>query len=175
MLIRLHTAMTLDGFSANADGWPVLAGMPDFVPGVSYGHDEFIQQCEAVMVGRTTFDSGLAAPHWPWPGKRMFVLTTRPVTAPDGVDVVACASAADALDRVRNSGMTGDVHLLGGPSTIAAMYRIGAIDTLEIIILPVLQGTGTPLFPFADTADRLELIERCGYPDGTTKLRFTRA
>ena len=173
MLIRLHTSMSLDGFSTGANGWPAVTNMPDFVPGVSYGHEPFFDKCDAVLMGRNTYEPGVDAANWPWPGKRVHVLTSRPLTVRDGTDVVACDGPEDALARLRNSGLTGDVHLLGGPSTIRAMYQIGAIDRLEILVLPLLLGTGTPLFPFGDTADRLHLDERTGYPDGTTKLCFT--
>jgi dihydrofolate reductase len=173
MRIRLHTSMSLDGFSAGVDGWPALAKMPDFVPGQSYGHAAFFAQCDAVLVGRSTFEPALGAPNWPWPGKRIYVLTSRPLTAPEGVDVVACDGPTTALVRLKESGLTGDVHLLGGPSAIRAMYEIGAIDRLEILVLPLLFGTGTPLFPLSTESDRLHLDEQCTYPDGAIKLCYT--
>ena len=174
MLIRLHHSMSLDGFSADASGRPVLLNMPTFYPGVSYGHPEFFAQCDAVVVGRTTFDPALGALRWPWPGKRIYVLTSRPVPAtPAGTDVEICpGGAAEVVDRLRASGSTGDVHLLGGPGTIRQFHELGVIDRLEILVLPLLLGTGMPLFPLGRTEDRLELVEHVGYPDGTVKLCY---
>jgi len=40
-------------------------------------------------------------------------------------------------------GSDGDVHLVGGPRTIRAFYELGALDRLEIVILPILLGSGS--------------------------------
>lgn len=173
MLIRLHHSVSLDGFSTDSRGWPPLLRMPDFEPGVSYGHPEFIAQCDAVVVGRTTFEPALGSPRWPWPGKRVYVLASGPVTAPAGTDVEACPGGpTQVMERLRASGVTGDVHLLGGPGTIRAFYELGLIDRLEILVLPLLLGTGMPLFPLGGNEDRLELVEHVAYPDGTVKLCY---
>ena len=77
MLIRLHHSISLDGISADSSGWPVLSRMPDFKPGVSYGHPEFFAQCDAVVVGRTTFELAPDNQRWPWPGKRRILFRAR--------------------------------------------------------------------------------------------------
>jgi dihydrofolate reductase len=173
MLIRLHHSMSLDGFSADTSGKPVILNM-GVDPAASYGHPEFFARCAAVVVGRTTFDPALGAPRWPWPGKRVYVLTSRPVPAtPAGTDVEVCPGGpAEVVERLRASGSTGDVHLLGGPGTLRQFYEAGVIDRLEILVLPFLLGTGTPLFPLGCKEDRLELVEHVAYPDGTVKLCY---
>lgn len=173
MLFRVHTSMSLDGFSAGPDGWPVIAHMPDFEHGVSYGYDEITRTCSAVVVGRTTFDSAVSSPEWPWPGKRVYVLTSGQVTAPEGTDVVACHSPEEVVKSARDSDLPGDVQVLGGPSAIRAMCGTGAVDRLEIIVLPVLRGSGTPLVPFGISERRLRLDERYEYADGTVKLCYS--
>lgn len=169
MAIRVHTSMSLDGFSSDAEGRPALLSMPGFVPHVSYGHAEFYAQCDAVVVGRTTFEPALGAPSWPWPGKKVFVLTSRPL--PSRADVVAADSAEAILEQAR--GLTGDVQLLGGPSMIRAFHAIDAIDRLEIVVVPVLLGTGTPLFPLGPGLNRLTLDRQDRYDDGTVKLCYS--
>lgn len=143
-------------------------------PAASYGHPEFFAQCDAVVVGRTTFEPALGAPNWPWPGKRVYVLTGRPMPeTPAGTDVETCSGGpAEVVERLRASGLTGDVHLLGGPGTLRQFYELGLIDRLEILLLPLLLGTGTPLFPLGRKEDRLDLAEHVAYPDGTVKLCY---
>lgn len=168
MAIRVHTSMTLDGFSADAAGWPVLLKMPDFVPGVSYGHEEFFAQCTAVIMGRHTYEPALGAPSWPWPGKKVFVLTSGSVDVPADQDVTVCADVAEVLAALPG----GDAQLLGGPGAIAAFHRAGAIDRFEIVLLPLLLGKGKPLFPLGDDTQPLAFDEQVGYPDGTVKLCY---
>jgi dihydrofolate reductase len=39
----------------------------------------------------------------------------------------------------------GDVHLLGGPRTIATLMDLGGVDRLDVLIVPALFGEGLPL------------------------------
>lgn len=169
MAIRVHTSMSLDGFSADREGRPAVLSMPGFVPGESYGHAEFFAQCDAVVMGRTTFAPALGTPRWPWPGKKVFVLTSRPL--PPHADVTIAGSPEAILDQTR--GLAGDVQLLGGPSTIRAFHAIGALDRLEIVVVPVLLGAGLPLFPLSADQHRLTLEEQDRYEDGTVKLCYS--
>jgi len=65
MLIRARMGVSADGFVSTADGVPALAVMPGFVPGVSHGFPEFIEGCDAVVMGRNTFVPALGAPTSP--------------------------------------------------------------------------------------------------------------
>ena len=60
MLIRSRMGVSADGYVSTDDGVPTLAVMPGFEPGVSHGFPEFIQGCDAVVMGRNTFP--LSAP-----------------------------------------------------------------------------------------------------------------
>jgi hypothetical protein len=62
MLIRTRTGVTVDCFVAGPDAAPVLAWMPQFQPGISYGYEEFSSSCDAVVMGRATSQPGLGAP-----------------------------------------------------------------------------------------------------------------
>src|SRR6266568_9670223 len=114
MLIRSRMAMSADGFIATEAGVPAQVLMPDFQPGVSHGFPEFIQGCDAVVMGRNTFVPALGSPQWPWPGLQVFVLTSRPLPAgvPDDVVVVRDGPAA-MVERLRSRGSDGDIHLVG--------------------------------------------------------------
>lgn len=79
MLIRSRMGVSADGFVATADGVPAFLVMPDFVPGHSHGYTAFIERCDAVLMGRSTFLPALGAPTWPWAGLEVFVLTSRPL------------------------------------------------------------------------------------------------
>jgi hypothetical protein len=68
MLIRSRMGVSLDGFVATPDGYPALLAMPGFEPARSHGYPEFINDCDAVVMGRSTFLPALGAPSWPWAG-----------------------------------------------------------------------------------------------------------
>ena len=174
MLIRSRMGVSADGFVATPDGLPALLAMPDFVPGVSHGHPEFIEGSNAAVMGRTTFLPALGAPSWPWPGKQVYVLTSRPLPPDTPADVVVARHGPAALvGQLRSRGSGGDVHLVGGPRTIRAFAALGALDRLHLLVLPILLGDGIPLSP--RQAPRLPLwLLSAGrtFPDGTAELTY---
>jgi dihydrofolate reductase len=118
--------------------------------------------------------AGLAAESWPWPGKQLFVLTSRPVPADIPTDVVVADNRhAGLLGRLRAAGLTRDAFLLGGRSTLDAFLELGAIDRLELLEFPVLLGDGIPFSLYGSTQRPLELEEHHAFPDGTIRHVYT--
>jgi dihydrofolate reductase len=193
MLIRTHVGVSLDGFVATPDGLPAWDAIPTFGPG-SHGYDEVTAQCDAVVMGRTSFDQGFQdwLTNWPWPDKPVYVLTSRPLPAnASSVGVIASQGGpAGLLEQLRAAGLERDVQLLGGPRTIQAFLELGAIDRLGMVILPVLLGKGIPLFsiesatfsgdawaahasPSAAAPRSLLALERHrAFPDGAVELVY---
>jgi hypothetical protein len=86
MQIRARMSMSADGYVTTPDGWPAQLADPAFVSGESHGIREFLEGCEAALMGRTTFEPALANPRWPWPNLNVFVLAShRPAGTPDEV------------------------------------------------------------------------------------------
>jgi dihydrofolate reductase len=155
VLFRTHVGISLDGFMTTPDGLPAWDAMPTFGPG-SYGHAEFAAECDAVVMGRTDFDQGFEhwLPDWPFPGKTVYVLTSRPLPANVAdAGVVAATDGLTALvEHLRAAGLAGDVQLHGGARTIQSFLAAGALDRLGIVVLPVLLGSGIPLFAIEPVA-----------------------
>lgn len=153
MLIRTHVGVSLDDFLATPDGLPAWDAVPTFGPG-SHGVAEVTEQCDAVVMGRTSFDQGFRdwLPNWPWPGKQIYVLTSRPLpeNVPAGV-IAANGGPAGLVEQLRAMGLPRDVQVLGGSRTIQAFLEVGAIDRLGMVVLPVLLGKGIPLFAIETT------------------------
>jgi dihydrofolate reductase len=161
---------------AAPDGRPVMFAMPGFVGAASYGHTEFFEQCDAVVMGRTAFEPTLESPSWPWPGKGVFVLTSRPLpTTTPGDVVVSQGGPAGLVDQLRSAGLDGDVQLLGGPQTVHAFLELGAVDRLEIIVLPVLLGTGLPFSGPGAGPIHMRLQGQQAFPEGAVELDYLSA
>jgi dihydrofolate reductase len=176
MLIRTRLGLSVDGFIATPDGLPAFLAMPDFAPHSSYGWSEFNQQIDAVVMGRVPFDAGLESGDWPWPGKQIYVLTSRPVPADVPADVVVASdSPSELLDRLRGAGLGGDAFLLGGQRTLNAFLELGAVDRLELLELPVIFGEGVPFSLPGASRSRLRLGGRSAFPDGTLHTVYTLA
>ena len=87
---------------------------------------------------------------------------------------MASDGPAALVERLRSRGSDGDVHLVGGPQTIRAFHELGALDRLEIVVLPILLGNGTSLSPPGSRPVPLRLLrgDRT-FADGATELVYT--
>ena len=172
--IRTHHSLSLDGFSATTDGWPAITQVTEFRPKETHGIPAMAAETVAVAMGRTTFAPAIGNPWWPWPGRRVYVLSSRPLPEGTPQDVIPVAGGVDEL-VARLRAEDGDVELLGGPSLIRAMWQRGEIDELGLLLLPVLFGAGLPLFPLGESRQPLALTRRAEHPDGALELFYERA
>ena len=175
MRIKARMGMSLDGYVATTDGTPALIKAGGFVPGRSHGYPEFIDGCDAVVMGRQTLLPALGAPQWPWGDMQVFVLTSRPLPAgtPAGV-VTSAGGPAGLIQQPRSRGSGGDAHLVGGPRTIQAVHQEGALDSVEVVLLPVLLGDGVPLWPRGAPLPSLALHDEPRvFPDGSVELSYS--
>lgn len=170
MQIRTRMCISLDGCISRADGMPVQLEDSGWDP-EAYGFGELQGACDAVLMGRTTLLPALGGGRWPWPGLDVFVLgSERPEGTPD--DVVIESGPARLLERVRDANRGGDVHLVGGPTTIESYRRLGAIDEFGLILLPIVVGEGMRLSPAFHPDGRLDLGSERVLPGGAVELLY---
>src|SRR4051812_46953243 len=167
MQIRARMSMSADGYVTTPEGWPALTADPAFGSGQSHGIREFLADCDAALMGRTTFEPALTNDRWPWPSLDVFVLAAdRPEGTPD--HVVTDSDPVRLLDRIRAANTGGDVHLIGGPTTIG----IGALDTLEIVVVPLLFGAGMQLTPAISAGAGLSHKNTRELPGGSVEIVY---
>jgi dihydrofolate reductase len=170
MQIRTRMCMSLDGYVTRPDGWPAQLADPAWDP-EAFGFRDFQARCDAVLMGRTTFEPALGAEKWPWPDLDVFVLgSRRPPGTPD--HVVVDSDPARLLEKLQAANRGGDVHLVGGPRTIETFRRLGALDELGLIVLPLLLGGGMQLTPSVGTDTRLTLVRQHVLPTGAVELVY---
>ena len=134
---------SVDGFIARSDG------ALDFLEaggGEPHGYDEFIATVDALVVGRKTYEMVLGFGSWAYGEKPVFVLSSRPIPpAPRGAVVEQLAGApADIVAQLAARGIR-HIYVDGGV-TIQRFLGAGLIHRLIITRVPVLIGTGIPLF-----------------------------
>jgi dihydrofolate reductase len=171
MQIRARMSMSADGYVTTPDGWPSLTADPAFVSGESHGIREFLGGCEQALMGRITFEPALSHHLWPRPSLNVFVLASgRPPGTPD--DVVTDSDPVRLLEKLRAANQGGDVHLVGGPRTIETFRALGALDKLELVVLPLLFGAGMRLTPSLSSATGLTLERERALPGGSVEIVY---
>jgi dihydrofolate reductase len=171
MKIRARMSTSIDGYVTTPTGWPALTADPAFVSGQSHGIREFLDGCEAALMGRVTFEPALNNDRWPWPDLDVFVLTSRrPESTPD--HVVTDSDPERLLEHVRERNRGGDVHLIGGPTTIETYRQLGALDRLELVVVPLLFGSGLQLTPAISADAGLEHVSTRSLPGGSVEIVY---
>ena len=171
MQIRARLSMSADGYVTTPSGWPAMTADPAFVSGQSHGIREFLADCEAALMGRTTFEPALTNSRWPWPDLDVFVLGShRPEGTPD--HVTTDSDPARLLEKVRAANRGGDVHLVGGPRTIETYRALGALDKLELVVMPLLFGVGMRLTPSLSPDAGLTFERERALPGGSVEIVY---
>ena len=143
MKITVFIGTSVDGFIARANG------NLDFLPpggGEPHGYVEFMATVDALVIGRKTFQTVLGFDTWPYANKPVFVLSTRPLAAaPPGAIVERMSGTpADIVSLLSGRGI-GHIYVDGG-ITIQRFLEAGLIQRIIITRVPVLIGSGIPLF-----------------------------
>jgi dihydrofolate reductase len=171
-LIVARFALSLDGFSAGPGGRPTIFAAPDFGDGkTSHGIPEFAASVDAVAMGRVIFDPAVDDSGWPWPGLDVHVLSSRELPEKEFETPVTVHSDPEEMVKALR-GYERGVLVLGGPRTIQTLIDLGAVDRLEVLLVPVLFGDGTP-FALDGTPTRpLSLTGAKTFDDGVAQLTY---
>lgn len=169
MKASVFVGTSLDGFIARANG------ALDFLPpggGEPHGYVEFMATVDALIIGRNTYETVLAFDTWPYGEKPVFVLSTRSLApAPAGAIVERMSGLpADILSELANRGVH-HVYVDGG-ITIQGFLQAGLIQRLVITRVPVLIGTGIPLFGAVTHDIALEHIATRQYASGLVQSEY---
>ena len=161
-------ATSLDGFIARRDG--ALDWLAKFqTPGEDYGYARFAESIDTLVIGRKTYDVVLGFGAWPYEGKRVVVLTSRPLVPLHG-ETVHSGDIASLLDALARDGAK-HVYVDGG-AVVQQFLSAGAVDDLTVSIIPVLLGEGVPLFGKIERDVGLELVASRSYPSGLVQLEY---
>lgn len=168
MKASVFVGVSIDGFIARANGG--LDWLPE--DDEPHGYDEFIASVDALVVGRHTFETVLGFGTWPYGQKPVFVLSSRPIApAPPGSVVERLAGDPAAIvSRLAAQGI-GHIYVDGG-LTIQGFLRAGLIQRLVITRVPVLIGSGVPLFGPTDRDIALRHIATRTFASGLVQSEY---
>jgi dihydrofolate reductase len=175
MKISVYIATSLDGFIARLDGaidW--LAGGDFDGPTEDYGYRAFMASVDVLVMGRHSFEKVLTFDQWPYEGKRVIVLSSRGVAIPAALRAsVECRSAAPA-ELVRQLAAEGAQHLyIDGGKTVQGFLAAGRVDRLILTRIPVLIGSGLPLFGPLPSDLQLRHVATRAYASGLVQSEYT--
>jgi dihydrofolate reductase len=167
-------ATSLDGFIAREDGgidW--LNDIPDS-PGEDYGYAAFMGTVDAMVMGRKTYEFARSLPDWPYGKTPVIVLSSKHIEIPKQL-AKTVSHMGGKPEAIVNALVERDLRNLyvDGGVTIQRFLNAGAIQRLIITRVPVLIGTGIPLFGKLDRGDiRLQHMATRTYPNGLVQSEY---
>lgn len=169
----VYIAISLDGFIAREDGdilWLTEAPVPE---GEDFGYDAFIGGIDRLVMGRHSYDKVRTFDPWPYP-LPVIVLTSRPADlapAPAGAAVEALSLAPAEL--AEHLGAAGVEHVyVDGGVTIQRFLAADLIDELTITKIPILLGSGLPLFGPLPRDVRLTHLATRAWDNGFVQSKY---
>jgi dihydrofolate reductase len=162
-------AASLDGFVAASDG--NVQWLEPFTAAGADHFSEMMSSVGAVLMGSRTYEQMLSLGGTDWFRKPCFVFSSRqlPVTSKDVT--VTTGSPHQFLAELDLRGIARAWHF-GGPRLFASFRNAGLITEYSLGIVPVVLGSGLPLFESPGPPSRLRLIESKAHPTGVLMVRF---
>jgi dihydrofolate reductase len=166
-----YIAASLDGLIATEDNnldW--LFKYNDMDLG-EHDYGLFLKRVRIVVMGRGTYDF-IAKDTSPWAygDQRVIVVTSRPIDDPKGP--LEVRSDVDALIRELRGLDDGDVWMMGGGQLQMAFLERGALDEIEIYVIPEMLGGGRSLFPLTGFRASPTLVSAKTIDKGCVRLHY---
>jgi dihydrofolate reductase len=169
-----YVAASLDGFIAEADGglqW-LFDAAENPLEGGDANYNAFYAQVRAIAIGASTYEIMLRHA-WEYAGVPAWVFTHRPFATPPGADVrYVQGSVAEHLDELRAAAGDGVLWVMGGGELASQFAEAGALDELIVSYVPVVLGTGIPLFA-RPVPGPVELVSSERLPQGMVQSIYT--
>jgi dihydrofolate reductase len=170
MKLSVFCGTSVDGFLARVDDTFdfLLAGEQE-----PHGFTEFLASVDVVVMGRRTFEVVRKLGHLElYGGKPMMVLSSGALVL-DSKDAGVEQMSGEPAEIVKRLEARGFQHAyVDGGLTIQRFLAAGCIDRLVITRVPVLIGSGIPLFGAVPRDVQLRHVRTESYPGGMVQSEY---
>ena len=160
-------AMSLDGYIAGPNGeadWIPMDPDMDFA--------ELWSRFDILLMGRKTYEMARTGFEQFGTQGSEIVVASRTLRREDAPNVTIISELTlDAVASLRVQAKK-DIWLFGGGELFRSLLTMGAVDSVEATVIPVLLGDGLPLLPsYAQRVD-LKLVEHKPFRSGRMLLKY---
>ncbi|NQT58903.1 MAG: dihydrofolate reductase [Bacteroidetes bacterium] len=173
--VSVFISTSLDGFIARTGGeldWldAANATVPE---GEDCGFQAFFESVDVLIMGRKTYEKVLQFDTWGYGNKCVIVLSRNTVEIPAELAPKVTHSSEFPKELCERLSKEGAKRLyIDGGVTIQRFLAEGLIDDLTITIIPVILGSGIPLFGKLEKDISLTTIAAKTYDFGFVQLTY---
>ena len=170
--VILYISMSVDGFIATTDNnLDFLSSV--FQEGEDYGYTDFLKTVDTVIIGRKTYEKVISMGfEYPHIDKAVYILTRTPRSA-EGSFIFY---SGDPIELVRNLKSQPGKHIYcdGGAEIANLLMENDLIDTYILSVIPILLGSGIPLFNKQRPQHALTLLHLKSFDSGLVQFHYKR-
>jgi dihydrofolate reductase len=141
-------------------------------PETDYGYSEFYASIGTVLMGRKTYEQVLGFGEWPYEGKKAYIFTRQkePLRHEKNVQFVS----GDIMEFVRQlkENTDQDIWLVGGSQLIKVFLKETLVQDLIVFIVPIILGSGIPLFDRIGKEIKLRTGDVERYENGLVRVEY---
>lgn len=177
---KVFIATSLDGYIARLDGditWLTdEPGHPEHVPAVNeipvgFDYDSHMASVDHLVMGRKTYDKVCTFGLWPYPEHQVWVLSRQPdVALQEDKRVKVVGSVVEVVEGLNQAQAKG-VYVDGG-QVAQAFSEADLIDEWVVTRVPIILGSGLPLFVPTDKTTRLIHLGSIAAAGGMVTSRY---
>ena len=169
MRVSVFLGLSLDGFIASDAGGLEWLDVVHTDPPEDTGYLELMASADVLVLGRSTYDAVIGFPEWPYPGKRIVVVTHRPIEARHGEERFE-GELTELFERLAQQGHQ-HVYLDGG-DVVRQGLRADKVTDLTLSWLPIVLGSGLALFERGLPERRWRLVSSRAFPSGLMQATY---
>ncbi len=148
-IVSVFIATSLDGFIARENG--ELDWLDDANSTITKGEDcgylAFMASIDVLVMGRHSYEKVLSFGDWPYQDKPVIVLSSKPIDIPSALRDTVRHSSESPKELYTRLSQEGVEHIyIDGGLTIQRFLSAGLVDDMTITLIPVILGSGKPLF-----------------------------
>jgi dihydrofolate reductase len=172
--ISVFIAASLDGFIARADGDITWLDEREPLPeGDDAGYGELFNAVDALVMGRGSFEKVLSFGFWPYDNKPVIVLSGSLTEIPAHLPDVVGIDPAKPRAFVQKCLARGYRHIyLDGGQVIQSFLREELVNEITLTTIPILLGTGIPLFGHLERDVDLSLLRSRSWKNGMVQSTY---
>jgi dihydrofolate reductase len=172
--VTLHVVSSLDGFIAKTDNsvsWLDTSGEV-YEKGVSEWSADEASAIDCYVLGSRTYEHALEL-GWPYGETPTVVTTTRKLPSTRNSVEFYSGDLKRLVDE-RLAPRYRNIWLVGGAMLCQSFLRLGLVDEIRLMVMPVLLGDGLRLFGGSSTETRWRLKDVVAYKTGLVELSYGR-
>ena len=137
-----------------------------------YGYEEFDQSIDTTILGYNTYkQTTVLNKKFPYEGKTNLVFTNKSIPNANKDVKFINEEITDYIKALKKE-KGKNIWLVGGGKLIAKLFDNNLIDELQICIMPIVVGDGTPLFNLPVREQNLKLKNHKRYENGVVQLIY---